>query len=74
MNDSADLMSQTDARREARRLNESGEVPDGLIAVATTYPAGSWGGQEQGWTVNYVNATDIGGRKQYRPASIEDSI
>lgn len=49
-----DLLSQTDARREARRLNDEGKVPEGLIAIAGAVPLNSWGGQERGWTVYYV--------------------
>lgn len=40
------LMTQTEARREARALGERG-----IPAVATTVPANCWGGNEKGWTV-----------------------
>jgi hypothetical protein len=41
-----DLMTQSAARREARSMNDRG-----IPAVATTVPAGCWGGTEKGWTV-----------------------
>ena len=50
------LMTQGDARREAKRIYAAGEFPDGLIPVATAWPPNSWGGAEKGWTVTYVPA------------------
>jgi hypothetical protein len=49
-----DLMTQAQARAEARRLNEDGLVPAELVAVAVPWPTTSWGGHEEGWTVCYV--------------------
>lgn len=46
-----ELMSQSDARREARRLNEAGEAPLGTAMVAAPWPLGSWSGTQAGWTV-----------------------
>jgi hypothetical protein len=48
------LMTQTEARTEAKRLNTDGLVPAGLVAVAVAWPIRSWGGHEQGWTVGYA--------------------
>lgn len=41
-----DLLTQSQARREANSMRERG-----IPAVATTVPAGCWGGTEKGWTV-----------------------
>lgn len=48
------LMTQTEARTEAKRLNASGEIPDQLVAIAVAVPRNSWGGHEKGWTVILV--------------------
>lgn len=53
-----ELLTQADARTEAKRLNDEHLVPDDLVAVAARYPLGAWGGQEQGWTVTYVPKED----------------
>lgn len=45
------LMTQTEARKEAKRLYEE----DGIMAVAGPVPLNSWGGQEKGWTVYIVS-------------------
>ncbi len=52
------LLDQSEARRHARELNEAG-TPAGTCYIAHTYPPGSWGGRERGWTVSLVptNAT-----------------
>lgn len=50
----AHLVTQTEARAEAKAENESGEVPAGLAAVAGPWPPRAWGGHEQGWTVYWV--------------------
>lgn len=55
MSDEENLISQSEARREAKRLNDSGEVPEDLIAVALPVPFSSWGGREKGWTVAYFH-------------------
>lgn len=47
------LLTQTEARRKARELNDAG-TPDGLVAIAVPVPFGSWGGREDGWTVSYA--------------------
>lgn len=47
------LLTQTEARRAARQLNETGELPE-LVAVAQRVPVDSWSGTERGWTVAYV--------------------
>jgi hypothetical protein len=47
-------MTQTEARQEAKRLNESDELPKGLAAIATANPMGSWGGREREWVVTLV--------------------
>lgn len=44
-----ELLSQADARQQARALTEAGTP-----AVAVAVPSGSWGGTEQGWTVNLL--------------------
>lgn len=44
--DDADLLTQAEARAEAKRLSAEG-VPH----IAVPVPAGSWGGTERGWTV-----------------------
>lgn len=59
MQTTAGLVTQSEARRTAKALNESGSAPTGLVAVAHAYPAGSWGGHEQGWTVSYRPAPDV---------------
>lgn len=41
-------MTQTEARALARHLN----TVTGQVHVATTVPAGSWGGTESGWDVD----------------------
>jgi hypothetical protein len=46
-------MTQTEARAEARQLND-GQLPEGLCAIAHAYPLNSWGGHEKGWTVSIV--------------------
>lgn len=48
-----DLLTQSEARARAKAINESGQVPYGLVAVAVAFPRSSWGGHEQGWTVDY---------------------
>lgn len=54
----ADLLTQVEARRLARRLNESGDVVEGHVNVAHTVPVSAWGGQEKGWAVSLVKAPD----------------
>lgn len=48
------LVSQTEARRQAKEINETGQAPFPLIAIAVPYPINSWGGKEKGWTVTYT--------------------
>lgn len=48
------LLSQTEARQEARKLNET-PLASGLVHVAAPFPFGSWGGEEKGWTVITVD-------------------
>lgn len=52
------LMSQSEARREAKRQNDQ-RSPGFPIAVAIAYPPGSWGGHEKGWTVSYVPVPSV---------------
>lgn len=47
------LMTQTEARTEAKRINDANLAPAGTVAVASRYPANSWSGQEKGWVVIY---------------------
>lgn len=47
------LITQSEARAEAKRLNVD-RKPGDPIAIAVAYPKSSWGGREEGWTVNYV--------------------
>lgn len=49
-----ELMTQTEARRQAKHDNEAGTLPAGLVAIAVPVPRGAWGGHEKGWTVEYV--------------------
>lgn len=49
-----ELLTQTEARRLARAVNESGRNPQDLTAVAHTIPPNAWGGHEQGWSVSMV--------------------
>jgi len=46
-----ELMTQTEARQEAKRLYEE----SGIMAIAGPVPLNSWGGQEKGWTVYIVS-------------------
>ena len=43
----SDLLTQSEARAEARRISEE----EGSITIATPVPYDSWGGEEDGWTV-----------------------
>lgn len=56
MNNDEHLLTQTEARAEARKLNEAGDHPEGLVNIAQTVPAQAWGGEERGWTVSLVRA------------------
>jgi len=51
------LIGQTEARRLARLLSQSTQLPH----VAHTVPLGSWGGTEDGWAVSgpYVPTTAL---------------
>lgn len=49
------LLTQTEARAEARRLN-SDYQPGMPVAIAVPVPFNSWGGQERGWAVAYTLA------------------
>lgn len=49
-----DLITQTEARKLAKTLNEDKHLIPGLVAIASPYPYSSWGGHEEGWTVLYV--------------------
>lgn len=51
MADSAGLMTQSEARGEAKRLNKEEAPPYGTAWIAVAVPESSWGGQEKGWTV-----------------------
>lgn len=44
------MMTQTEARREAKALNDSGH-----LAIAEAVSPGSWGGTEQGWRVKVLD-------------------
>ncbi len=52
----SDLLTQSEARKLAREKNEAGDYPNGMVNVAHAVPVGSWGGQEQGWSVSLVKA------------------
>lgn len=52
------LVSQSEAREQARALTEAGTP-----AVAVPVPLGSWGGTEEGWTVNLLPPDDQDERK-----------
>lgn len=56
MESEENLLTQTEARAEARRLNEAGDHPEGMVNIAQPVPAQSWGGQERGWTVALIPA------------------
>lgn len=58
---SPDLLTQTEARKRARDLNEEGDHPNGMVNVAHPVPVGSWGGHEEGWTVSLVAAPGVAG-------------
>lgn len=45
-----ELMTQSEAREEAKRLQA-----EGIMAIAGTVPLNSWGGQEKGWTVYLIS-------------------
>lgn len=47
-------MNQTEARAEAKRLNDQAGPDFPLVAVARTVPPNAWGGHELEWTVDYV--------------------
>jgi len=51
------LLTQTQARQEARRLNDAGDHPEGMVNIAQAVPAQSWGGRERGWTIALVRAS-----------------
>ena len=51
-----DLMTQTEARKAAREYNAKRSPKVDPIAVAITWPLGSWSGHERGWTVGYVDS------------------
>lgn len=48
------LMTQTEARCEAKRLNNAEDYPEGMVNIAATVPERAWGGTERGWTVRLV--------------------
>ncbi len=48
-----DLVTQTEARKLAQKLNEHG-TPAGTGYIAHTIPRNAWGGQEHGWTVSLI--------------------
>lgn len=50
----SDLITQSEARQLARRLNEASDHPEGMVNIAHAVPIGSWGGHEQGWSVSLV--------------------
>lgn len=50
MTDTSGLMTQTEARQEAKRLQDKG-----IFAIAGAVPLNSWGGHEDGWTVYIGN-------------------
>lgn len=47
------LLSQTEARQQARALNNESPTP-GIAWIAHAVPLGSWGGHEKGWSVSAV--------------------
>lgn len=50
-------MDQSEARREAKRLNDGAARP-GMIAVASTNPPEAWGGSTSEWTVIWVPSSE----------------
>jgi hypothetical protein len=55
LSEPTDLLTQSAAREQARKLNE-GWNPPGMVNVAHAVPIGSWGGHEKGWSVSLVPA------------------
>lgn len=49
-----DLLTQTEARKLAHKLNERG-TPKGTGYIAHAIPINSWGGQEHGWSVSLIS-------------------
>jgi hypothetical protein len=49
-----ELLTQIEARRLARAINEAGRNPHGTTAIAHAVPPTAWGGHEQGWSVSAV--------------------
>lgn len=56
---SDDLLTQTEARAEAKRLNAERCAPEGLAYIAHTVPRSSWGGHEKGWTVSLESVSQF---------------
>jgi hypothetical protein len=48
-------MTQTDAQNLARELDLSHPLGGSTFWVALSFPFGSWGGEETGWTVRPVH-------------------